>query len=322
MGNKKTGRLVGLDALRLIAAFLVICQHVHNYGGMDVVRPISRIAVFLFFLISGYFLYDEDIVQIRGKCYKSIHKLCRIYLFAILIYGIEALCVSMATNSYDVFHVGPWKLFVFITSCTSPFFPYGYHLWFLIALIESLFIIAVISKKRNLFTYKYSGIVCVLISILGVYVNHYFSAMPMLKPILLAMPTIILGGALRRSKIHMNIVLVVMLICLFSIVSICESQYCTDNYYYSTIPLSFVLFIMFKELHKGRMLRSLAKTGAKYSLGIYIIHPILIDVFCSCKYGTNAMIMNPVSIFLLSLIIVCANNSFINYVSKYVIAKN
>ena len=59
MENKKTGRLVGLDALRLIAAFLVICQHVHNYRGMDVVRPISRIAVFLFFLISGYFLYDE-----------------------------------------------------------------------------------------------------------------------------------------------------------------------------------------------------------------------------------------------------------------------
>ena len=41
MENKKTGRLVGLDALRLIAAFLVICQHVHNYWGMDVVRPIS-----------------------------------------------------------------------------------------------------------------------------------------------------------------------------------------------------------------------------------------------------------------------------------------
>ena len=74
------------------------------------------------------------------------------------------------------------------------------HLWFLIALIESLFIIAVISKKRNLFTYKYSGIVCVLISILGVYANHYFSAMPMLKPILLAMPTIILGGHYGEVK--------------------------------------------------------------------------------------------------------------------------
>lgn len=123
----------------------------------------------------------------------------------------------------------------------------------------------------------------------------------------------------------MNIVLVVMLICLFSIVSICESQYWADNYYYSTIPLSFVLFIMFKEEHKGRILSSLAKTGLKYSLGIYIIHPILIDVFCWCKFEKfekSAMIINPVSIFLLSLVIVCAKNSFINFVSKHVIAKN
>lgn len=320
--ESKKSRLLGLDALRLVAALLVICQHVTTYCGGAFIRPISRIAVFLFFLISGYFLYDERTEIIRGKCLKSIRKLCRIYLWAILIYGIEALYEAIKSGSFDVFYIGPWKLFVFFASCSSPFFPYGYHLWFLMALIESLFIIAVISKKRNLFTYKYTGIVCVLMMVLGISVNHYYSAMPLLKPVLLAMPTIILGGALRRSKIHMNIVLVVMLICLFSIVSICESQYCTDNYYYSTIPLSFVLFIMFKELHKGKMLRSLAKTGAKYSLGIYIIHPILIDVFCSCKYGTNAMIMNPVSIFLLSLIIVCANNSFINYVSKYVIAKN
>lgn len=119
----------------------------------------------------------------------------------------------------------------------------------------------------------------------------------------------------------MNIVVVVMLICLFSIVSICEFQYWADNYYYSTIPLSFILFIMFKELHKGRILRALAKTGAKYSLGIYIIHPLLIDVFCWCKYETSAMIMNPVSIFLLSLIIVSANKLFVNYVSKHIIAK-
>lgn len=322
MRNEKKERQVGLDALRIIAAFFVICQHLHNYWGDDFFRPISRVAVFLFFLISGYFLYDENTCSIRKRCYKSIRKLCRIYLWAILIYGMEALNEAIKSSSLDAFYIGPWKLFVFFASCSSPFFPYGYHLWFLIALIEALLIIAVISKKRNLFTYKYSGIVCVLISILGVTVNHYFSAMPLLKPILLAMPTIILGGAIRRSKIHMNIVLEVMLICFFSIVSICESQYWADNYYYSTIPLCLILFIMFKGLYKGRILKSLAKTGAKYSLGIYIIHPILIDVFCLCKYGTSAMIMNPVSIFLLSLIIVCANNSFINYVSKYVIAKN
>lgn len=192
--ESKKRRLLGLDALRFIAALLVICQHIQTYCGDSFVRPISRIAVFLFFLISGYFLYDERADLIRNKCLKSVKKLCRIYLWAMLIYGIEALYEAIKSGSFDVFHIGPWKLFVFFASCSSPFFPYGYHLWFLIALIESLFIIAVISKKRNLFTYKCSGIVCVLMLVLGIFVNHCFSAMPLLKPVLLAIPTVLLGG--------------------------------------------------------------------------------------------------------------------------------
>lgn len=115
--------------------------------------------------------------------------------------------------------------------------------------------------------------------------------------------------------------LAVMLICIFSIISIYESQYRENDYFYSTIPLSILLFIMFNKLPKGRILTCIAKTGSSFSLGIYIIHPIIIDVFCLCKYGTSAMIMNPVSIFLLSLLIVSANKLFVNYVSKHVIAK-
>ena len=118
-----------------------------------------------------------------------------------------------------------------------------------------------------------------------------------------------------------NRAIVAILICFFSIVSICESQYWADNYYYSTIPLSFVLFIMSKELHKGNILTFMAKIGAKHSLGIYIIHPIIIDVFSFYKYGTNVMIMNPVSILFLSFIVVWFINLFHNYVSKHIIAK-
>lgn len=194
MESETTKRQAGLDALRIMAAFFVISQHVQNYWGNEFIRPISRVAVFLFFLISGYFLYDENTSLIKRKCHKSIRKLCAIYLWALLIYGIEALCVAVRTDSYDAFHIGLWKFFVFITSCTSPLFPYGYHLWFLIALLESLLCIAVVSKKCNLFTNKYSGVVCVLISVLGILFNHYFSAMPMQKTCFLAMPTIILGG--------------------------------------------------------------------------------------------------------------------------------
>lgn len=304
MENKRIGRLVGLDALRLVAAFLVICQHLHNYWGIDVVRPISRIAVFLFFLISGYFLDDEDTVQIRKKCHKSINKLCRIYLFAILIYGIEALCVSMTTDSYDVFHVGPWKWFVFITSCTSPFFPYGYHLWFLVALIEALVIICIISVRYNIFTWKYIGILCVMLSMAGVAVNHYVISLPMQKTLLLAMPTIVLGGVIRRRKIKMNILYALLLIILCSVASVWESNYWSNNYNFSTPILSVILFIMFRDLPKCKSLTRIARIGANFSLGIYIIHPMIIDVLQHVDWGKSQITMNPVFILLASYILV------------------
>ena len=57
MENVKS-RLWGLDALRLLAAFFVVCQHIQSYWGLEVIRPVSRTPVILFFLISGYFRYD------------------------------------------------------------------------------------------------------------------------------------------------------------------------------------------------------------------------------------------------------------------------
>ena len=50
----RTNRLVGLDILKFIAAFMVVCIHVIFYGrfGEDVVA-ISRCAVPIFFMITG-----------------------------------------------------------------------------------------------------------------------------------------------------------------------------------------------------------------------------------------------------------------------------
>lgn len=197
--ESKKSRLLGLDALRLVAALLVICQHVTTYCGDAFIRPISRIAVFLFFLISGYFLYDERAEIIRGKCLKSIRKLCSIYLWAILIYGIEALYEAIKSGSFDVFNIGPWKLFVFFASCSSPFFPYGYHLWFLIALVESLLIIAILAYKCNPYTYKNIGVICFLCILFGITITHKSVFVPFNMTLFIALPTIIMGGGNKKN---------------------------------------------------------------------------------------------------------------------------
>lgn len=303
--ESKKSRLLGLDALRLVAALLVICQHVTTYCGDAFIRPISRIAVFLFFLISGYFLYDERAEIIRGKCLKSIRKLCSIYLWAILIYGIEALYEAIKSGSFDVFYIGPWKLFVFFASCSSPFFPYGYHLWFLIALVESLLIIAILAYKCNPYTYKNIGVICFLCVLFGITITHKSVFLPFNMTLFIALPTIIMGGVIRKTGMQVKSWLAIGLIISCSLVSIYESYCWGDKYGYSTILLSVLVFLQFIKLSEGKAINMLAKYGAKYSLGIYIIHPLLID-FCMKIDDIEewSIIMNPIFILVFSTILV------------------
>lgn len=54
-------RQYNIDILRLICALLVVCIHCTNYSLREYILPITRIAVPIFFIISGYFLYSDNI---------------------------------------------------------------------------------------------------------------------------------------------------------------------------------------------------------------------------------------------------------------------
>lgn len=63
----------GIDILRLICAFLVVCIHAHFPGIVgEYVKAIARVAVPIFFICTGYFL-PATLVQItEGKCNNSV----------------------------------------------------------------------------------------------------------------------------------------------------------------------------------------------------------------------------------------------------------
>ena len=149
-------------------------------------------------MISGYFLYDENKAVVGRKCIKSIKKISCIYGWALLIYVVEAFYVGVTTSSYNALIVGPWKLFTVFMYCASPFFPYGYHLWFLVALIEALFLIALLTKKINIFTSKRFSIICVFLLFLGVFITKIELSMPLKNTLLIALPSIVMGGGFEH----------------------------------------------------------------------------------------------------------------------------
>ena len=60
----KSQSINSLYILKFIAACLIIIIHVPT---IKILLPISRLAVPCFFMISGYFLYDQDYLTITKK---------------------------------------------------------------------------------------------------------------------------------------------------------------------------------------------------------------------------------------------------------------
>ena len=67
-------RNYSIDILRLLLSFAVVVIHVHSGKWYDYVDPICRLAVPVFFIISGYFIYDEGI---NKKVRKGLAKISK-----------------------------------------------------------------------------------------------------------------------------------------------------------------------------------------------------------------------------------------------------
>ena len=69
MEKLNLNRKIGLDVLKCIAAFLVVCIHASFYDKFgDYFTAISRMAVPIFFIITGYF-YTRTVVHYSQNRY-------------------------------------------------------------------------------------------------------------------------------------------------------------------------------------------------------------------------------------------------------------
>ena len=96
-------RIYSIDTLKCIAAFLVVFIHAPLENVLkDYVMVITRIAVPIFFLISG-FLYENKLND-KNKKISSIKKLLKILLFTYLIYiPFELFYYIFNGKSIDIF---------------------------------------------------------------------------------------------------------------------------------------------------------------------------------------------------------------------------
>ena len=89
-----------LDIFKYLLAFMVVCIHFgYRISGFDV-RPICRLAVAMFFMISGFYSYKKDKSVSLEKTAKSIRRTLK---YVIIAYSIFRYFLKNSLDAIRVF---------------------------------------------------------------------------------------------------------------------------------------------------------------------------------------------------------------------------
>ena len=168
------GRNVGIDILKCICAFMIVCIHCpfpHEAGQYFI--SISRIAVPVFFMITGYFYHLKTD---KSRKIKQIKKIFLLGLSANIIFFVWKCfyqLISGGSIADYIKSVFTLKNFIKFTALNES--PFGVHLWYLGAILYVLVIIAIAQREKiTKFLYLLSPFLLMGDLILGKYSLLFF----------------------------------------------------------------------------------------------------------------------------------------------------
>lgn len=310
-------RNYSIDLLKIILAFLIVLHHSPS-PFHDIIQPITTCAVPAFFMISGFLIFHKEISfkRMMGNAIRII----KIFCWSLLIFYIY----------FWITHKEPYIpnlkdicLMVFVNNE-----PLSGHLWYLMAYAYALIVIAILCLKGKIQYLKYIAIIGFILyflfdiwhiycdipkylTLVYCFRNFFFTAIPMM-----------FIGVITSKWNFRRICIIVVSFIFFSICALVEMNSFHVNHiadvYFFTIPLSLSLFFLFVNC-KIRKSNILTKCGERYSLYIYILHPIIIKLLTN-EFGRDTYFVGIVSFILtllFSVLFVAFKNKIESIVNKY-----
>lgn len=279
-------RINSIDALRIIAAFFIICIHA-SYFGKEYVCYFAKCAVPVFFMISGYFFIGSK----KESQLRSIKKIFMLVVLTNILFIFFKYGFSVFKHTTDEFFTKSFSLdalFNFFVLNESPF---GLHLWFLSALLYCM-IIAFFLSKIKMNKKILIPVICLLLLgdlCLGKYsvvvFGRTFSPLYARNFLFLGLPNFYIGSLFKEvspDRIKIGNPALVGLIALFTATTAAEKYILAAldmsgvrEHYISTTLLSlavFALAVKNADYDKKGVVSFLANWGRKYSLFIYVFH--------------------------------------------------
>ncbi len=282
----------GLDFLKAISTFMVVCIHAPFPGIVGtIIIPLTRMAVPLFFMITGYY-YSST--KERNHVNKQFYKILQLFIGANLLYFLWKLVIICFKNSSITIELTKMfsvkSILKFILLNESPF---GAHLWYLGAILYVLLIVLLFEKKWN--REKLYPIVPFLLVADLVFGKYSLLLFGQTIPYILVrnflcvgLPYFLIGDWLYTHSITIRPGKARMYICVFTFTTLIErtllgvfSLNAERDHYISTTFLAvftFLLALQHENVYANKGLSVLSSVGAKLSTNIYILHPIVITV--------------------------------------------
>ena len=272
-------RQESFDTLKFFLAFLVVVIHTGFTGHVGLgINAFARIAVPLFFMITGYYLPTMTDEKFRKHLIKIIYLTVFSTLFYILISYIQSHVGSEVSSDWfaQTFSIKGMLKWMLLNGINV-----GGHLWYFYALLY-VFAIIYITRKFGKMNILY---VAIPFLFLGNYLLSFFGHIVCYRNFLFTGLLYVLLGYLFRihekrlldvfNKSHTLIIgLVIICICLGIEMPVYKMAgfIVRRDHYFFTLPMVVCVFILaLRNPHWGSG-SSLTLVGKRYSAYIYILH--------------------------------------------------
>lgn len=298
--TKVSSRNYSLDMLKFLLAFLIVIHHSPS-PFHDFIQPLTTCAVPVFFMISGYLIFSKEIIAPR--IYKNAVRILKIFGGAIILFYLW----------YWIRHSDPYiptvkdmMLFVFVNNE-----PLSGHLWYLAAYAYALFLLAFFASKNKVQWFRYVAIIGLIMYFILDAV-HIYKDMPKALTLVYctrnffftAIPMMWIGALVQKQKPQISKAYLYLALFLLGACAIIEMDYISVNHiadvFFFTIPVAITLFLIFQSTFVQKP-NFIAVAGEKYSLYIYIIHPITIKLLTN-EFGKDTYFVG-IMAFVITLVV-------------------
>lgn len=300
------GREIGIDLLRIVAAMAVVLIHIHYELVPDVelqpwLRAPARFAVPTFFALSGYFL-----VESRGRVTGALRRVGRVmllFVLASLLYLPFALIQHRDLHYLALLTGGTWL-----------------HLWFLPALALGLLVVDLMARlhmpKWCSWLLTLALLTALVLadasSVLRGQSDDEARRLVVTLRFLQAFPMIWIGFSLARSRHTLRTgALVFVGGCLLLAVQVAWYHQhgvidANPEFPVGALPMTIGLIVMARHASFGPspypgLPRLLARTAARLTLPLYLLHPMVIVVLdraCAALNGPSDLMVWAETLFL------------------------